>query len=107
MNNAKAMTQPNAPVTAEIRKFSDAVAIAMGNDGLINGPDDECARFLDQLLANFVAERERLARVDEAKRWNDYHYDGFGGPDCDIYWNQHRIAELESAGTEGEVDASR
>ena len=58
----------------------------------------ELVKVLREEIANLkaqqaerVKEAERQARLDEARKWNDWHY-----RDDDIYWNQHRIAELKA-----------
>lgn len=41
-----------------------------------------------------VEQALREARLEEAKRWNAFHYSG--ELDGDLHWNQHRMAALES-----------
>ena len=46
-----------------------------------------------QLIADYSAEVERKARLDEARRWERFHY-GQPPEGEELYWNQKRIAEL-------------
>ena len=46
-----------------------------------------------QLLADHDAQVERKARLDDARRWERFHY-GHPPEGEEAYWNQKRIAEL-------------
>ena len=46
-----------------------------------------------QIIADYSAEVKRKARLDEARRWERFHY-GQPPEGEELYWNQKRIAEL-------------
>ena len=91
----KAATK-HAPVTQAIRDAIHKLQTTCTQrfdvefDGELPDPtDDE----LFAWLADYSAEVERKARLDEARRWERFHY-GQPPEGEELYWNQKRIAEL-------------